>query len=112
METSKSENMVRSCAIAPNELSVADVDVTKQLYGHGYKAAKTGWYSTLTVPDAAPSLFAEGQKALRLTQKAAVRRVFNVVYTQVRKVHTRLPRPYALTTEKHAYQGHTVNMAN
>ncbi len=55
--------------IAANELSVTDVNVARQLSGHGHNAAKSRLSSTLAVPDAAQRLFAEGQKAHVLLRK-------------------------------------------
>ncbi|KEF54935.1 uncharacterized protein A1O9_09378 [Exophiala aquamarina CBS 119918] len=58
--------------IAPNELSVVDAHVTKQLYGHGHNAEKTSWYKTWDLPDSSPSLFSTRQKKVHAVLRKRV----------------------------------------
>jgi cytochrome P450 len=103
----------RIVRIAPNELSVVDVDATKQLYGHGHNAPKTDWYATWEVPNAAPGLFAARDKKLHAFLRKRVAGAYSMSAILKYEVFIQDCLDLMLSRlEKHAEAGSTVNMAN
>ncbi|KAK5054410.1 hypothetical protein LTR84_001300 [Exophiala bonariae] len=99
--------------IAPNELSVVDAQITKQLYGHGHNAQKTKWYSTWDIPGAAPGLFAEQDKKLHAYLRKRVSGAYSM--SAILKFETYVQGCLDLMLvglKKHSDKGNTVNMAN
>lgn len=99
--------------IAPNELSVIDVNVTRQLYGHGHNAQKTEWYHTWDVPNAGPGLFAARDKQLHALLRKRVSGAYSMSAILKYEKHIQNCLDLMLwRLKKHADVGHTVNMAN
>lgn len=99
--------------IAPNELSVLDAHVTKQLYGHGHNAQKSKWYSTWDIPGTAPGLFAEQDKKTHAYLRKRVSGAYSM--SAILKFETYIQSCLDLMfvrLRKHSESGNTVNMSD
>lgn len=99
--------------IAPNELSVVDAAVMKQLYGHGHNATKTDWYATWDVPRAAPGFFAARDKKLHSFLRKRVSGAYAM--STILKVEGHIQSCLDLMLHRlqtHAEAGEIVNMSN
>ncbi|KAJ9605739.1 hypothetical protein H2200_009588 [Cladophialophora chaetospira] len=103
----------RIVRIAPNELSIVDAEVARQLYGHGHNAKKTTWYNVWKTPGGAPAIFEVQDKKLHAFLRKRVAGAYSM--TAILKLETYIQSCLDLMfnqLRKYAEVGENVDMAS